>query len=120
MANSIKITTRDQLLTCSRLQLIDGITRLHVIIKDHINFENLIPFLNQHAVFTKEEIKFFMNKYHSDADKVSNLIMWLDAKSEKEIQNFVKALDEAQEHGGHRVILNCLFEKIFPDTTVAT
>ena len=85
-------------------------------IKEYIDFENLIPFLNKHAVFTKDELKFFMNKYHSDADKVSNLIMWLHAKNENEIHNFVKALFEAQEHSGHRVILNHLHERIFPES----
>ena len=105
-------TITSQLLTCSRSQLIGAITRLHVTIKDYINLENLIPFLDTFAVFTKDEKKFFMNKYHSDAEKVGDLIMRLDAKDEKEIRNFVKALNEAQEHSGHIVILKHLHETV--------
>ena len=106
------VTLHDQLLKYTHSQLTSEITRLHVIIKDHINFENLIPFLNKNDVFTKDEIKFLMNNHQSGADKVSHLIMWLHAKNEKGIHNFVKALVEAQEHSGHLVILNHLHESL--------
>ena len=86
----------------------DAITRLHKIIEEKINFETLIPFLNKYKIFTTGEMKYFVNKLHSDADKVANLVIWLEAKNEKGIYDFVRALNEAKEHSGHIVILEHL------------
>ena len=107
--NSSSTETKiSQLLACSHLQLMDAIRRLHKTIEEKINFETLIPFLNKYKIFTTGEMKYFVNKLHSDADKVANLVIWLEAKNEKGIYDFVRALNEAKEHSGHIVILEHL------------
>ena len=53
-----------------------------------------------------------MNDYHSNSAKVSKLIMWLPAKDDKGIHNFVRALKEAKEHSGHIKILKDLYKDI--------
>ena len=91
----------------------DAIARLHKIIKEKINFETLLPSLNKYKIFTTDEMKYFVNKLHSDADKVAMLVIWLEAKEEKGINDFVRALNEAEEHSGHIVILEHLHNKFF-------
>ena len=92
--------------------MIDAITRHHKTINDYINFETLIPLLNKYKIFTKVQMKYFANKYHSDSDKVTNLIEWLDAKNGIGIHNFVRALKEAEEHSGHLVIVENLHKNV--------
>ena len=98
-----------QLLACEPVQLKDAIPRLHVTIKDYINFEFLIPFLNKYGIFTGDEINYFTNKCHSDSDKVSKLIEWLLKKDDRGIHNFVRALKEAEEPSGHLEIIKDIF-----------
>ena len=111
--NSSSTETKiSQLLACSHLLLMDAITRLHKIIEEKINFETLIPFLNKYKIFTTGEMKYFRNKLHSDVDKVASLVIWLEGKNEKGIYDFVRALNEAEEHSGHIAILERLYENI--------
>lgn len=88
-----------------------------MIIKNHINFDILVPFLNKYRIFTGDEIKYF-NESNTESKKVSNLILWIAKKNENGIRNFVKALHEAHEHSGHITILEDLHETAFPHTTV--
>ena len=69
-----------------------------------------------YKIFTRDdsgEMKYFTNKYHSDSDKVANLIEWLHAKMLRMwIHNFVEALEEAEEHNGHLVIVENLHKNV--------
>ena len=96
------------LLACDPAQLKDAIPTLHVTIEEHINFRSLTPRLNKHKIFTRGEMEYFMNDYHSNPDKVNKLIMWLPTKDDKGICNFVRALKEAEEHSGHLEIIKDL------------
>ena len=107
-----------QLLTCDTSRLLSAITKIHPIINKHIKFETLIQFLNRYNIFTADEIQYFNNKHHSVVEKVNQLISWLDTKDHDGICNFVKALNEENEHSGHHVILKELHKELFPVTTV--
>lgn len=61
---------------------------------------------------------FFTNVYHTKADKVNKLISSLDAIDKNGIYNFVRALNDADEHSGHLVIIEELLEKLPQETTV--
>ena len=105
-----------QLLACDPSKLKDAIPRLHVTIRNHINFKSLTPGLNKYEIFTRDEMEYFMNVYHTDSDKVNRLIMWLPTKAGRGIHNFVRALKEAEEHSGHLEIVNDLHKDIYPCT----
>ena len=105
-----------QLIACDPTQLKDAIQRCIVTIKDCINFGSLIPYLNKYAIFTRNEMEYFMKKYHSDSEKVINLIVWLSKKEGRGIHNFVRALKEAEEHSGHLEILLHLHKDIYLHT----
>ena len=107
-----------QLLACDPLQLKDAIPRLHVTIKEYINFQSLIPFLNKYKIFINDEMEYFMNLYHSDSDKVNKLIVCLPKKEGKGIHNFVTALKEAKEHSGHLEIVKDFYKDIYLHTYV--
>ena len=107
-----------QLCTCDTSRLMDAITKIHPTINKHIKFETLIQFLNHYNIFTAGEIQSFNNKNCSLVEKVNHLISWLDTKDHEGICNFVKALDEENEHSGHHVIVKKLHETLFPETTV--
>ena len=98
----------DQLLRCS--SLLDAIIRSHVIIKKHINFDTLLPFLNQYNIFTSDEMEYFKKDIFITTDKVSKLMEWIPKKDKKGVYDFVRALDEACEHSGHVVILKHLYD----------
>ena len=51
-------------------------------------------------------------------DKANKLIMWLEAKDEQGVYNFVRALNEAHEHLDHSVILEHFHKTAFGETTV--
>lgn len=85
-------------------------------IDENINFDTLIPFFDKYRIFTKDEMEHFMNKLISKANKVTNLIMWIEAKDESGICNFVKALNEAHKHSGHIAILKQLYNTAFSET----
>ena len=110
--NDSSTDTISQLLAYDPAHLKDAIPRLHVTIEEYINFESLRPFLNKYGIFTKVEMKCFMNNYLSDSDKVSKLIMWLPTKDDRGIRNFVRALKEAEEHSGHLEIIKDLHKYI--------
>jgi len=116
-SNNRRIYTQN-LNNCNHLTLSRAIERCHPIITDHIKFEILIPFLNQHEIFTRPEMEYFNNRYYSNAEKVNILIEWLPKKDEKEICNFVRALNEAHEHSGHSTTLKHLYKIACPNTTV--
>ena len=101
-----------QLLNCNYEQLSKAITKLHPIIKNHINFETLIPFLNYYAIFTDDEMDILMNA-SKKAEKVNELITSLPTKDKDGIYNFVKALNDAHQHSGHDVILDNLKRELF-------
>ena len=63
-------------------------------------------------------MKFFNNKDREDVDKVNKLIMWLEAKDEQGVYNFVRVLNEAHEHPDHSVILEYFHKTAFRETTV--
>ena len=96
-----------QLLNCDYKQLSNAITKLHPIIKKHINFETLVPFLNSRAIFTDDEMDVLINASYK-AEKVNKLITSLPTKDKDGIYNFVKALNDAHEHSGHGEILDNL------------
>ena len=58
-------------------------------------------------------MEYFTSKYHSNSDKVNNLIKWLPTKADKGIRDFVRALKEAVEHSGHLEIIMDLYKDIF-------
>ena len=99
-----------QLLNFDPSQLKNGIATIHPIIKQHINFETLVSFLNHFKIFTDDEIEYFNSTYDSKVSKVNNLIEWLKQKDDDGIINFVKALNEANKHNGHNTILKKLHE----------
>ena len=107
-----------QLIKCDVSRLSNAITGIHPTIIVHVKFETLIPFLNHYRIFTATEMEYFNNKFNSTADKVNILIQWLSTKDHDGIHNFVKALNEADEHSGHKVILEKLHGTMFPVTTV--
>ena len=84
----------------------EAILRAHVKINMHIKFLNLVPYLNRYKIFTSDETTHFIN----DPKEVSvnNLINWLSGKADEGIFNFVKALNEATEHSGHKQILQAI------------
>ena len=102
-----------QLLNCDYKQLSKTITKLHPIIKQHIDFDSLIPFLSFYRIFTDDEMEILMNNNKTKADKVNKLITSLPTKDKDGIHNFVKALNDAHEHSGHDVILDNLKEQLF-------
>ena len=106
--SSLTDTKISELLDFDPAQLKAAIPRLHVTIKEYINFDSLNPFLDKYEVFTRDEMKYFTSKYHSDSDKVSNLIEWLHKKGGRGIHNFVRALKGAEEHSGHFEIIKDL------------
>ena len=100
------------LLECSSSILKDKIIRAHSIINEFINLDCLEPFLDKYRIFTSSEKEYLYNKYIVKAEKVSYLIKCLEAKNEKGIHDFVRALDEAYEHSGHIDILKHLHKPI--------
>ena len=89
-----------------------------MIIKEHINFDTLIPFLNKYNIFTRDEMECLTNNMILTAQKVNNLItLWIPGKNEDGICNFVKALNEAHEHSGHITIIEHLYNTAFPAET---
>ena len=94
----------------------------HVIIEGHINFKTLIPFLNKYKIFTRAEMEYLMNDFIPTADRVNNLITLcipqFPLKNENGLCNFVRALNEAHEHGGHITIIEHLYNAAFPETIV--
>ena len=84
----------------------EAISRAHVEINKHIKFLDLVPYLNRYKIFSSDETAHFIN----DPKEVSvyNLINWLQGKADEGIFNFVKALNEATEHSGHKQILQAI------------
>ena len=108
----------NELLSCKNL--LDVITSTHVTIEEHINFDHLIPFFNKYRIFTRNEMECLMNKLIPSTEKVNNLItLWIPGKHEDGLRNFVKALDEAQEHSGHITIIEHLYNTAFPTKTTS-
>jgi len=116
-SNNRRIYTQN-LNDCNHLTLSRAIERCHPVITDHVEFETLIPFLNEHEIFTRSEMEYFNNRYYSNAEKVNKLIEWLPKKDENGIHNFVRALNEAHKHSGHSTILKHLYEIACTNTTV--
>ena len=108
----------DRLLKCYESCLSDAIIRTHVIIKEHINFCTLIPFLNQYKVLTRDEVEYLTKDTLITAEKVKKLIEYIPTKNRNGMHNFVRALNEAHEHTGHITIIEHLHDTAFPETPV--
>ena len=109
-----------QLLNYNHPRVWNAVNVHHKIIEDNINFKILEPFLKQYKIFTEDEMEYFMSDSNDKQDKVAKLIDTLRSKNEKEIHDFVKALNEADKYTGHLAILYGLHEVAFqfPVTTV--
>lgn len=108
----------DQLLKCYKSCLSGAITRNHVIIKEHINFDTLMPFLDKYKIFTRDEMEYLKKDTLITAEKVTKLIEYIPTKNENGICNFVRALNEAHEHTGHITIIEHLHDTAFPETHI--
>ena len=84
------------------------IVRQHASLRKYINLESLIPHLNAYEILTKGERDQLNMPEISSQQKVDRLLHFLESKSDESIQNFLKALKDADEHTGHRQLLDVL------------
>ena len=93
------------------LRLPEAIRESHPIINTHIKFELLIQYFNQYKIFTDDEMDHF-NSAISIMEKVNKLILYLPQKDYNGNCNFVRALNDAKAHSGHRAILKELYKVV--------
>ena len=84
------------------------IVRQHASLRKYINLESLIPHLNAYEILTKGERDQLSMPEISSHQKIDRLLQFLESKSDESIQNFLKALKDADEHTGHRKLLDIL------------
>ena len=96
-------------------QLSEAIKRSHPIINAHIKFDILIQYFNHYEIFTDDEMDHF-NSTISKMEKVNKLILYLPQKDCEGIRNFVRALNDAKAHSGHRTILKELYKATSKNT----
>jgi len=84
------------------------IVKHHASLRKYINLESLIPHLNTYEILTKGERNLLNIPEISSQQKVDHLLQFLEDKSDESIQNFLKALKDADEHTGHRQLLDVL------------
>ena len=88
-----------------------AITQNHPNINTYIKFDILIQYFNQYKIFTDDEMGHF-NSNISKVEKVNKLISYLHQKDYNGNCNFVRALNDAKAHSGHRAILKELYKAV--------
>ena len=62
-----------------------------------MNFESLLPYLNQHGLLTRDEHEDLINPLHTSAMRVSKLLVWLPRKGSRFLYRFVECLQQSAE-----------------------
>ena len=91
-----------QLMTISISNSVWGtIIKHHANLRRYINMDSLIPQLNKYEILTSGERE-QLNMDKPCQQKVDLFLQFLERKSEESMLNFLKALEDAGEHTGHR------------------
>ena len=75
---------------------------------EHISLPDLLPHLNHHSVVTEEENKLLLDLSLSSKERVLKLISFVSDKSGFVYTAFMQALEDEQDHPGHRQLVGIL------------
>ena len=62
-----------------------------------LNFDSLLPYLNQHGLLTRDEHEDLVNPLHTYPIRVSKLLVWLPRKGSRFLYRLVQCLDQSAE-----------------------
>lgn len=69
----------------------------HVELLRQLNFESLLPYLNQHGLLTIDEHEDLVNPLHTSATRINKLLIWLPRKGSRFLYRFVECLQQSAE-----------------------
>ena len=69
----------------------------HVDLLKLLNFDSLLPYLNQNGLLTRDEHEDLINSLHTSATKVNKLVVWLPQKGFSFLYIFVECLQHSAE-----------------------
>ena len=69
----------------------------HVELLRLLNFDLLLPYLNQHDLLTRDEHEDLVNPLHTSATRINKLLIWLPCKGSKFLYRFVECLQQSAE-----------------------
>ena len=110
MTNSPSSTINSPSSTINSPSAIKVLYRLHPELLNYTNFVTLMPYLNRYEVLTENERHNLNDEKNTPAVKVNLLLQYLEKKNEETINDFVRALHEANIHTGHKKLCNLLQE----------
>ncbi len=73
-----------------------------------INLPALLPILESHGVFTREEIARLKDEHHSLIERMNFLLQYIFKKGQSVADEFMQCLREEASHWGHQEILQIL------------
>ena len=88
--------------------VMEVVYRLHPDMVTYMNIQLLIRYLNKYGVLTRDERYHLNSSSKSPDEKVDYLLTCFDGKDDDMIQNFIKALKEADDHTGHKKLCELL------------
>jgi len=62
-----------------------------------LNFDLLLPYLNQCGLLTRNEHEDLINPLHTSVTKANKLVVWLPKKGSRFLYKFVKCLQQSAE-----------------------
>lgn len=85
--------------------------KCHVDLSRLLNFDSLLPYLNQHGLLTIDEHEDLVNPLHTYPIRVSKLLVWLPRKGSWFLYKFVECLQQSAQECPHHKELGNLLQK---------
>ena len=93
------------------LSTIKILYRLHPQLVQYIDFDTLLPYMNQCEILTPGERHFLNDDGNQREKRVSNLLEFLEKKKAETVDDFVRAMNKEPGHNGHKELCKLLKEQ---------
>ena len=90
--------------------------KYHVELLRQLNFDLLLPYLNQHGLLTRDEHEDLINPLHTSATRINKLLIWLPRKGSRFLYRFVECLQQSAEECPPHKELGDLLQKTIQST----
>lgn len=93
-------------------QFEEVLSKSHSSIRQYVDLDSLVPYLNEEGLLSKDDLSFLNNKLYQQSNRIDYLICSLPSKGNDAESRFMKCLENAKDHSGHEDLLKILQHNI--------